>query len=322
MYPFKFHPILKQTLWGGERIVPFKHLHSDLHQVGESWELSNVPGDESVVANGSLAGKTITQLVRTFKEDLVGESNYSRFGENFPLLIKFIDARQDLSIQVHPDDDLAQKRHDSLGKSEMWYVIDAEPGARLLNGLSQEITPGEYKERVKKHTLADVLQVHEVQAGDVFYIPAGRIHSIGAGVFLAEIQETSTITYRLYDYHRRDAHGNLRELHTELAKDAIDYEVYDDYATEYEHVRNEPVELLATPYFTTSLYDLDEELVCDYSELDSFVVFVCLEGKATLVDDECTETEIAAGEVVLFPALTQEVTILPDPKVKLLETYV
>lgn len=322
MYPFKFHPILKQTIWGGERIVPFKHLHSDLHQVGESWELSNVPGDESVVANGSLAGKTITQLVRTFKEDLVGESNYNRFGDIFPLLIKFIDARQDLSIQVHPDDDLAQKRHDSLGKSEMWYVIDAEPGARLLNGLSQEITPGEYKERVKKNTLTDVLQTHEVQAGDVFYIPAGRIHSIGAGVFLAEIQETSTITYRIYDYHRRDAHGNLRELHTELAKDAIDYEVYDDYATDYEHVRNEPVELLVTPYFTTSLYDLDEELVCDYSELDSFVVFVCLEGKATLVDDECTETEIAAGEVVLFPARTQEVTILPDPKVKLLETYV
>ncbi len=322
MYPFKFHPILKQTIWGGERIVPFKHLSSDLHGVGESWELSNVPGDESVVMNGPLAGKTITQLVRTYKEELVGEENYERFGNNFPLLIKFIDARDDLSIQVHPDDELAKQRHDSLGKSEMWYVMDAAPGAHLLSGLTQVITPNEYKERVKKNTITEVLQSHEVKAGDVFYLPAGRIHAIGAGVFLAEIQETSNITYRIYDYNRRDDQGNPRELHTELAKEAIDYEVYEDYRTEYEPVSNEPVELLATPHFTTSLYDLDEELLCDYSELDSFVIFICLEGEALLVDNEENEIQISAGETVLLPAVTSEVTIYPEGKVKLLETYV
>lgn len=322
MYPFKFQPILKQTIWGGERIIPFKHLRSDLHQVGESWEISNVPGNESVVTNGSLAGKTITQLVRTFKEELVGESNYKRFGDNFPLLIKFIDAKEDLSIQVHPDDELAQKRHNSLGKSEMWYVIDAAPGARLLSGLNQQITPNEYKERVKKSTITEVLQSHEVKPGDVFYLPAGRIHAIGAGIFLAEIQETSNVTYRIYDYNRHDANGNPRELHTELAKDAIDYELYDDYNVSYDSIPNEPVELLATPHFTTSLYDMDEELSCDYSELDSFIIFICLEGKAVLSDDQENEITISAGETVLFPAITEEVTIMPEDKVKILETYV
>ncbi len=322
MYPFKFQPILKQTIWGGERIIPFKHLRSDLHQVGESWEISNVPGNESVVINGSLAGKTITQLVRTFKEELVGESNYKRFGDNFPLLIKFIDAKEDLSIQVHPDDELAQKRHDSLGKSEMWYVIDAAPEARLLSGLNRQITPNEYKERVKKNTITEVLQSHQVKPGDVFYLPAGRIHAIGAGIFLAEIQETSNITYRIYDYNRHDANGNPRELHTELAKDAIDYELYDDYNVSYDSTPNEPIELLATPHFTTSLYDMNEELSCDYSELDSFVIFICLEGKAILTDDQENEITISAGETVLFPATTEEVTIIPEDKVKILETYV
>ncbi len=314
---------MKQVIWGGERIVPFKRLQSDLHQVGESWELSGVPGDESRVANGAMAGKSLAQLVRTFKQDLVGEDNYERFGDQFPILIKFIDACQDLSVQVHPDDELARLRHDSMGKTEMWYILDAQPGAKLLNGFSQPLSPGEFKERVKRNSLVEVLRSFEVKAGDVFYIPAGRVHAIGAGVFLAEIQETSNVTYRIYDYNRVDANGLPRELHTELAREAIDFEDSGgDQQVDYERVVNEPVELLATPYFTTSLYELDEELVCDYSELDSFVVFVCLEGSGTLVNEELQETDISAGEVVLFSALTKEVTVIPDPEVKLLEVYV
>ncbi len=322
MYPLKFDPILKQTLWGGEKIIPFKHLNENLTGVGESWEISDVEGDESVVANGKDRGMTLTEMVRRYREELVGEENYRRFGNKFPLLIKFIDAREDLSIQVHPDDVLAKKRHNSFGKTEMWYVIDADKGAKLRSGFSEEITPKEYKERVLNNTITDVLQEYEIHPGDVFFLPAGRIHSIGAGAFIAEIQQTSNITYRIYDFNRTDAQGNKRELHTELAKDAIDYEVFDDYRTAYEPVENEPVELVACPYFTTSLYDMTEEITCDYSELDSFVIMMCVQGSCKLVDDQKNEIEVRAGETVLLPAVTQEVTIIPSGSVKLIETYV
>lgn len=321
MYPLKFHPILKQTLWGGEKIVPFKHLSDNTHNVGESWEISGVPGNESVVANGEYKGKTLPQLIRLFKEEIVGEGNYARYGDTFPLLIKFIDARQDLSIQVHPDDRLAKKRHNSMGKTEMWYVIDAEKGAKLRSGFSQEINPKEYKERVFNGTITDVLQEYEIHKGDVFFLPAGRIHSIGAGAFIAEIQQTSDITYRIFDFNRKDAEGKPRELHTELAKEAIDYEVLDDYRTTYAEEQNEPVELVACPYFTTSLYDLTEEITCDYSELDSFVIFICLEGRCKIVDNNDYELEVKAGETVLLPAAVENLTIYPEGQVKLLETY-
>lgn len=322
MYPLKFNPILKQVLWGGEKIIPFKHLSENLHNVGESWELSGVPENESVVANGEYKGMNLTELVKTFKEELVGESNYARFGNTFPLLIKFIDAKQDLSIQVHPSDALAKKRHSSMGKTEMWYVVDAEEGAKLRSGFSQQITPKEYKERIYNSSITDVLQEYPIHKGDVFFLPAGRIHSIGAGAFIAEIQQTSDITYRIFDFNRKDANGKTRELHTELAKDAIDYEVLDDYRTHYESVEDEPVELVACPYFTTSLYDLTESITCDYSELDSFVVLICLEGVCKVVDDGGNEIELRAGETILLPAVIQEISIIPDGKTKLLETYV
>lgn len=323
MYPLKFEPVLKQTLWGGDKIIPFKHLNEDLPNVGESWEVSAVEGSESVVANGACKGMTLPEMVRKYKDELVGEANYARFGDKFPLLIKFIDAKQDLSIQVHPDDELARKRHNSFGKNEMWYVVSAEPGAKLISGFSQEITPKEYKERVADGTFAEVLQACAVKPGDVFYVPAGRVHGIGAGVFVAEIQQTSDITYRIFDYNRRDKDGKLRELHVSQAVDAINYEdVEDDFRTLYEPVPNEPVELVACPYFTTSVYDMTEEITCDYSELDSFVVFICVEGACRLLDDAKNEVSLRAGETVLFPATTQEVTILPETHVKLLETYV
>lgn len=322
MYPLKFNPILKQTLWGGDKIIPFKRLSDTIRNVGESWEISGVPDNESVVADGEYKGMTLTKLVKTFKEELVGESNYARFGNTFPLLIKFIDARQDLSIQVHPSDELAKRRHNSMGKTEMWYVVDAEDGAKLWSGLSRQISPKEYKEKIYNSTITDVLQEYDIHKGDVFFLPAGRIHSIGAGAFIAEIQQTSDITYRIFDFNRKDADGNTRELHTELAKDAIDYEVLDDYRTHYEPVKDEPVELVACPYFTTSVYDLTEDIFCDYSELDSFVILICLEGACKIVDDEGHEVNMHAGETVLLPAVIQGISIIPDCTVTLLETYV
>ena len=323
MYPLKFNPILKSTIWGGDKIIPFKHLDSDQQQVGESWEISDVEGDESVVANGAEAGKNLTQLMNEYKGELVGKANYERFGGKFPLLIKFIDACQDLSIQVHPDDALAKVRHNSMGKTEMWYVIGNDGGkAHLRSGLKEQITPEKYVEVIDNNTICDVLADYAVQPGDVFFLPAGRIHSIGAGCFIAEIQQTSNITYRIYDFNRKDKNGNTRELHTELSKDAIDYSVESDYRTLYTPKKDEPVELVSCQYFTTSVYDLTENMTMDYSELDSFVIYICMEGACTLTDNEGNTLSLQAGESILFPATTASVTVKPEGSVKLLETYV
>ena len=323
MYPLKFEPILKQTLWGGDRIIPFKHLNDTLPNVGESWEVSAVEGSESIVANGPDKGFTLPEMVRKYKEELMGEANYARFGNKFPLLIKFIDAKLDLSIQVHPDDTLAKKRHNCFGKNEMWYVVDADKGAKLISGFSEQITPKEYKERVHNGTFAEVLQTCEIKPGDVFYVPAGRVHGIGAGAFVAEIQQTSDITYRIFDNNRKDKDGKMRELHPSQAIAAINFaDVQEDFRTNYDAVQNEPVEIVASPYFTTSVYDMTEEITCDYSELDSFVILICVEGECRIIDDEKNELTVRAGETVLLPAATQELTIIPKEKVKLLETYV
>ena len=323
MYPLKFEPVLKQTLWGGDKIIPFKHLNENLSNVGESWEVSAVEGSESVVANGADKGLTLPEMVRKYREELVGEANYARFGNQFPLLVKFIDARQKLSIQVHPDDELAKKRHNSFGKNEMWYVVSADEGATLISGFSRQITPKEYKERVHDGTFDEVLQTCAIQPGDVCYVPAGRVHGIGAGAFVVEVQQSSDVTYRIYDYNRKDKNGKLRDLHISQAMDAINFsDVQDDFRTEYETAINEPVEILTTPYFSVSLYDMTEEITCDYSELDSFVIFVCVEGSCRMIDDAENEVTICAGETVLFPAVTQSVSIIPEGKVKLLEAYV
>ena len=323
MYPLKFQPLLKSTIWGGEKIIPFKNLDLQQEKVGESWEISGVPGAESVVANGADAGKNLQQMMDEYKGALVGEENYTRFNGQFPLLIKFIDAQDDLSIQVHPDDELAEKRHNSRGKTEMWYVIDnAEGKAHLRSGLSQQITPEQYAAMIADNTITDALKEYAVQPGDVYYLPAGRIHSIGAGCFIAEIQETSNITYRIYDFNRKDKNGNTRELHTELSKDAIDYSVEDDYRTNYTPKKDEPVELVSCPYFTTTVYDLTEPMSLDYSELDSFVIYICMEGKATVTDNEGNTVPMQAGESILFPATTKELEVRPEGNAKFLETYV
>ena len=282
MRPLKFHPILKQTLWGGERIIPYKELASGLSRVGESWELSGMPGSESVVAEGPWAGSTLSELIGRFGAELLGKANYARFGQEFPLLVKFIDAREDLSIQVHPDDELARKRHGKSGKCEMWYVLEAEPGASLLTGFSRPIAPAEYERRVADNTLTDVLNRQAIASGDVFYLPAGRVHSIGKGSFIVEIQQSSDITYRIYDFDRRDAPEN-----------------------------NQEVRLVTTPYFTTSLYTLTARTRCDWSATDSFVAIVLLQGSGSLTDNEGNRIDVRQGETWLLPASTQWTEITP-----------
>jgi mannose-6-phosphate isomerase len=320
MYPLKFKPILKTIVWGGEKIAPYKEIETDQKHIGESWELSGVHGNESVVAEGPLAGRSIADLVKQYKGELIGSHVYENTGDEFPLLIKFIDALTDLSIQVHPNDELAAKRHNSKGKTEMWYVVDAEPGAHLLAGLTEHITPEEYAAKVADGTITDVLARHEVHPGDVFFLPAGRIHAICGGCFIAEIQQTSDITYRIYDYGRLGLDGKPREVHTELAKDAIDYKVYDNYRTEYTPVQNEEVEVVSCQYFTTSIYDLTLPYAKDLSELDSFLVVMCLSGRGTLeVDGE--EITVHQGETVLVPASADDICFVPEEGMKLLTSH-
>lgn len=315
----KFRPILKQVLWGGNKIIPFKQLDAEMEQVGESWEVSGVKDNESIVANGQYEGMKLNDLLALLKGDLVGKENYERFGNEFPLLIKFIDASKQLSIQVHPNDEQAKAKGLKRGKTEMWYVMESAPDATLLSGLKRAITPEEYKAMVENDTITDALCEYRVGEDDVFYLPAGRIHSIGAGTFLAEIQETSDVTYRIYDFKRKDKDGNYRQLHTEEASECIDYSVENDYRTKYEARKNEGVELAQCTHFTTSVYDLDEPMLLDYSELDSFVVLIALSGECTLSTGD-TETQLRAGETVLLPATTQTLSV--SGTVKFLETFV
>ncbi len=313
---FKFQPLLKQTLWGGDKIIPFKHLSTVMENVGESWEISGVKDNETIAAGD---GRSLNQLVRDMKGRLVGEANYQRFGDEFPLLIKLIDARQDLSIQVHPTDEIAHRQGRERGKTEMWYVMDSAPDAKLYNGLKLQITPEQYKQMVADDTICDALAQYSVKEGDCFFIPAGRIHSIGAGCFLAEIQQTSDVTYRIYDFKRKDKDGNYRQLHTQEASESINYTVLDDYRTHYQPRTNESQLLVECPYFNTAVYDLTESMTIDYSELDSFVILIGMKGEGTLTIDGET-VAFSAGETILIPASAQEVRT--EGTIKFLETYV
>ena len=317
---YKFQPILKQLLWGGSRILSFKQISSHLREVGESWELSAVPGNLSVVAEGPERGLTIVELIEKHREQLVGRNNYERFGTTFPLLIKFIDAQRDLSIQVHPNDTLARQRHGTNGKSEMWYVIDADRGARICSGLAQPLTKEEYVKIVREGTFADALHYDEVHPGDAYYMPAGRVHSIGAGCFIAEIQQTSDITYRIFDYNRRDTAGNMRQLHTHQAKDAIDYEVQKEYRIPYARTTNTAAPIVECPYFTTSVYDLTDPMQCDYSELDSFIIYICVAGRGTVKAGN-KSVALRTGDTLLIPASTNQVTVTPHEKIRFLEVF-
>lgn len=299
---YKFKPILKSLIWGGEKIAPYKGIDTEMKAIGESWEISGVKDNESIVAGGVDDGMTIPELIARDKEALLGKKNYNRFGLEFPLLIKFIDARQDLSIQVHPDDTLAWERHQSKGKTEMWYVVDADNGARLRSGFAKQVTPDEYEQSIADNTITDLLKEYDIHKGDLFFLPAGRIHSIGAGAFIAEIQQTSNITYRIYDFNRLDDKGNPRELHTELSKDAIDYSVLPDYRTYYEDCNDQRVPLVSCDYFTTSLLKLTKSYEMPLASLDSFVILICTAGNGTVTDNKGNSVEIRQGESILIPA--------------------
>jgi len=322
LYPLKFEPVLKEIIWGGDEICRFKNLYPQQSGIGESWEISHVKNNVSIVANGELKGKSLEELINTYQEKLLGESVIERSGATFPLLIKFIDAREPLSIQVHPNDRLAKQRHNSFGKTEMWYVVNAAPGAYLYSGFARELTPEEYVRSLEDDTFINYLQRYKVKSGDVFFLPAGRVHAIGAGCFIAEIQQTSDITYRIYDYNRKDAGGNPRELHTELAKDAIDYKIYSDYKLNYVPCQQPIQPLVSCPYFTTNLIEGKKDDAVQTSHHDSFSIYICLAGNIQLTDCNGYSIEILQGETILLPAENQPATLKFNEDGKLIETSV
>jgi mannose-6-phosphate isomerase len=322
LYPLKFEPILKDKIWGGRKLHDFLNKKDVSDKAGESWEISGFQDNISVVSNGFLAGNTLQELIEVYMGDLVGESVFEKFGIEFPLLIKFIDAHDDLSIQVHPDDILAHERHNSFGKTEMWYIIQAEENARLIVGFNEKINKETYLKHLKNKTLNSILHEEKVSAGDATFLPAGRVHAIGAGILLAEIQQTSDVTYRIYDYDRKDTSGNLRELHTDLALDAIDYNLPDNYKIDYDRSENKNSELVACNYFTTNFLKFNQPIEKDYSLVDSFVIYMCVGGGGE-IDFKGEETiPVSMGETILIPADLNEITIKPDQSAEILEVYI
>lgn len=322
LYPLKFNTIYKDKIWGGEKIRNIlKKDFSPLPNCGETWEISGVEGNISVVAEGSLSGKNLKQLIGGFKGELVGKRVYNLFGNEFPLLIKFIDANDDLSIQVHPDDKLGQERHNSFGKTEMWYVLQADEGAGLITGFNKQISKEEYLDKFNSGNLTDILNKEQVSTGDVFYIPAGRVHTIGKGLMIAEIQQTSDITYRIYDFDRVDDMGNGRELHTEEALDAIDYDFYDQYKTSYDDLVDQKIDLCTSDYFSTQKFNLTKPFHRALKQLDSFVIYIILEG-ACEINCEGRITEAKLGDCILVPAALADISIVPKGTCTLLETYI
>ena len=322
LYPLKFIPILKDKIWGGQKLKTILNKDfSPLPNAGESWEISGVEGNISVVDNGFLKGNTLNEVLEIYMGDLVGDKVYDRYGNEFPLLIKFIDANDVLSIQVHPDDELAQKRHNSNGKTEMWYIVQADEGASLISGFSRKVTREEYLKYLNEKKLEDILMKHEVKPGDVFFIPAGRVHAIGKGILLAEIQQTSDVTYRIYDFDRKDDSGKTRELHTELALDAIDYEYHEDLRTDYEPEMNKSVNVVSCDYFKTNFLEFDRTIEKDFYGLDSFLIYMCIEGEFDISYGKEGSLTVKKGETVLVPAELRTIRLTPKVKTKVLEVH-
>ncbi len=322
LYPLKFQTIFKDKIWGGNKIkTVLEKDFSPLPNCGETWEISGVSGNVSVVNDGDLKGKDLKSLINEYKGKLVGEKVYRKFGDDFPLLIKFIDANDDLSIQVHPDDELGMKRHNSFGKTEMWYVIQADPGSSLISGFNQEVSREKYIEYFEAGKLTDILNREEVNDEDVFFLPAGRVHTIGKGLLIAEIQQTSDITYRIYDFDRVDDKGNKRELHVEEALDAIDYNYYDQYKTNYSRKLNEVVKMVGCQYFTTNKLHFDTNVARDHSNLDCFKILICVEGVLSLEYDQ-GKIDMKKGDAVLVPATIKKYSLNPSGEFKVLESYI
>ncbi len=322
LYPLKFSPILKERVWGGNRLLKeYGKNAKEGSKIGESWELSGVQGDISLVANGFLEGNNLEEIIEVYMGDLVGEEIFEKFGREFPLLIKLIDANDDLSIQVHPPDDIAKERHHAYGKTEMWYVLEADDDAKIYTGFKREMTKEFYIESLEKGNIAEILNIEKPEPGDVFFIPSGRVHAICKGVMLTEIQQTSDITYRIWDWNRNGLDGKPRELHTELAVDAIDYNTYESYKTKAEPELNRTVNIIDCKYFTTNIIELDQAIIKDYSLIDSFVIYICVHGSAML-EWEDKSMNLVKGETVLIPALMKGIGIRPAPAARILEVYI
>lgn len=310
-YPFKFIPVPKYRIWGGNKLKEYLNKPFPEKHIGESWEISSVPGDISVVSNGTLHGKNLNELIENYPNEVLGKKVIERFGVNFPLLIKFIDAHSDLSIQLHPNDELAMQRHHSLGKEEMWYIMEAEQDSRLLFGFNTLLDKDTYSKHLQEHTLEKVMHNEKVQKGDVFHIPAGRVHAIGSGIVLAEIQQSSDITYRLFDWNRLDDEGNSRELHTDLALDAIDFTIPKSFKSTYQKIENTENKLIEGNYFTTHFLNLNQSMHFDHQFTDTFVIYIGVEGSGRIVANN-HDVSIQMGETILIPAYLQQFSIIPD----------
>lgn len=323
LYPLKFTPAYKTKIWGGNKFETIFNRHGIPLHCGESWEVSGVEGDLSEVSNGFLKGNNLDELIEVYMGDLVGDSVYETFGNSFPLLVKFIDATDDLSVQVHPGDDLASERHGSWGKTEMWYVIHAEDNSNLVAGFNRKISKEEYMTAVDNGSLHDMLNFLKVENDDAFFVPPGCVHAIGKGVLLVEVQQASDVTYRIYDYNRRDDDGNLRELQTDLALDAMDFECINNTKLKYQAKNNESTNIIDCKYFTTNIFKLDMPVERDFPEIDSFIIYICVEGGCNIeYDDNDDSIHIACGETVLVPAAIKNLRFFPEGNTKLLEVYI
>lgn len=319
LYPLKFTPISKERIWGGTKLKSELNKDSQLESIGESWEISDVEGDVSIISNGKLKNTSLKTLIQKYKADVVGKKNYKLFGDKFPLLIKFIDAKEDLSIQLHPDDKLAKERHNSFGKNEMWYVMQADKDSNLIIGFNREMNSKEYLKHLEDKSLTEILSFEKVIAGDTFFIEAGRVHAIGAGVMLAEIQQTSDITYRLYDWDRIDNFGNERELHNDLALEAINFNMPDNFKVNYSKVLNQSNEMVSCKYFKTNYLALNTDFKIDNLK-DSFIIYVCIDGEV-YIQYRKEEVKLTRGETLLIPAVIKEYKLVTN-YAKLLEVYV
>lgn len=307
-YPIKFEPILKEKIWGGNKLKEILKKKTTENNIGESWEISDVKDNVSIVENGPLKGKSLSDLIRNYQHQIIGKKNFEVFGANFPLLIKFIDANKNLSVQVHPHDETARELHDSFGKNEMWYILQADEGSKINIGFSKNVSKSEYLESLKAGKISSLLNFEEVKKGDSFFIKTGKIHAIGSGVLLAEIQQTSDITYRIYDWDRKDAEGNSRELHTALALNVIDFERKEDYKMPFVKSLNASSNIVSCKYFTTNFMFINGNVKKDYSQLDSFVIYMCVGGKAIISIKNNSET-ITLGQSLLIPAENKEIEI-------------
>ncbi|MBC7845771.1 MAG: class I mannose-6-phosphate isomerase [Flavobacterium sp.] len=317
LYPLQFEPILKERIWGGEKLKTILNKPITSNITGESWELSTVEGDVSVVANGEYKGKSLSELINDNPNEILGTEVHQQFGKQFPLLFKYLDAREDLSIQVHPNDKLAKKRHNSFGKTEMWYVLQADKDARIIVGFKENSNSDEYLENLKNKTLLSILDDVKVAEGDVFFLETGTVHAIGAGLVIAEIQQTSDITYRLYDFERVDAAGNQRELHVDLALEAINYNKVDTHK-KYDKVSNQSNTVVDCPYFTTNFLPLDGEISVDKAG-NTFTVYMCVDGSFEL-ECEGTKYQYIKGDTILIPAAVK--TFILSGKASILEIYI